>query len=250
MRNRVEIDFSPLNKFNSLASNEKTLTDTINYLSTKNKVLLLSTSNRWEGGKYEAAKSTQLATFVNTQLGDKATHLDISKLNIEICQGNVSTNLGNRCGIKDATLQDKEKNPTGFHRCWASIEDDDDELWKVSQPLFQSDAVVFFTSIRWGQTNSLYQKLIERLCWIENRHTTLGEDNIVKGIDAGIIALGQNWNGEQVISTQTKVLGFYGFQVPKEISWNWQYTTNALDESQESYKNANVEFKDTFLNKS
>ena len=248
MRHEVEIDFSPLNKFSSLAANQKDLQSTIDYLSTKNKVLLLSTSNRWEGGKYEPAKSTQLATFVNSKLGDKAYHIDVSKLNIEICQGNVSTNLGNRCGIKDATLQDKEKNPSGFHRCWASIDDDDDELWKISKPLFESDAVVFFTSIRWGQTNSLYQKLIERLCWIENRHTTLGEDNIVKNIDAGVIAMGQNWNGETVIETQKKVLGFYGFKVPPQINWNWQYTQDALDESQESYKKAVVDFKETFIN--
>ena len=77
--------------------------------------------------------------------------------------------------------------------------------------------VVFFTSVRRGQTNSIYQKLIERLTRIENRHSTLGEENIVKNIEAGIIAIGHNWNNEQVVQTQKEVLQFFGFQVPKKL---------------------------------
>ena len=246
MKNLIELDFSPLNKFQALAANKKSITETINHLSTKDKVLLICTSNRWEGDKYEAPKSTQLANYVKSNLKNSSI-LDISKLHIDICEGNVSTNLGNRCGLKDAALKDKDKNPTGNHRCWASLNNANDELWKVSKPLFESDAVVFFTSIRWGQTNSLYQKLIERLCWIENRHSTLGEDNIVKNIEAGMIAIGQNWNGEVVVETQKKVLAFYGFKIPEKLSWNWQYTQDALDESQESYKKASLEFKKNFL---
>jgi multimeric flavodoxin WrbA len=247
MNNIIEIDFSELNSFSSLGFNKESLANTINYLSNKNKVLILATSNRWEGGDYEPAKSTQLAQFVTKKLGSKASFIDVSKLHIEICEGNVSTNLGNRCGLKDASLKDKDKNPSGYHRCWASINNQDDELWKISKELFQSDAVLFFTSIRWGQTNSIYQKLIERLDWIENRHTTLGEDNIVKNIDAGIIAIGQNWNGKNVINTESQVLKYFGFKTPSELAWNWQYTSNDLDESQESYKAAVESFDKTFL---
>jgi multimeric flavodoxin WrbA len=247
VQNIIEIDFSELNSFSSLVFNKESLANTINYLSNKNKVLILATSNRWEGGDYEPAKSTQLAQFVTKKLGSKASFIDVSKLHIEICEGNVSTNLGNRCGLKDASLKDKDKNPSGYHRCWASINNQDDELWKISKELFQSDAVLFFTSIRWGQTNSIYQKLIERLDWIENRHTTLGEDNIVKNIDAGIIAIGQNWNGKNVINTESQVLKYFGFKIPSELAWNWQYTSNDLDESQESYKAAVESFDKTFL---
>jgi hypothetical protein len=50
-----------------------------------------------------------------------------------------------------------------------------------------------------------YQNLIERLNWIENRHTTLGESNIVKDIETGFICVGQNWNGETVTETQMEV---------------------------------------------
>lgn len=247
MSNIIEIDFSALNSFSSLDSNKKSLANTINYLSNKNKVLVLATSNRWEGGDYEPAKSTQLAQFVVKKLGSKAPFIDVSKLHIETCEGNVSTNLGNRCGLKESLLKDNDKNPSGYHRCWASINNQDDELWKISKELFESDAVLFFTSVRWGQANSVYQKLIERLTWIENRHTTLLEDNIVKNIDAGIIAIGQNWNGKNVINTESQVLKHFGFKTPSELTWSWQYTNDNLDESQESYKAAVKAFDKTFL---
>lgn len=224
---------------------QEKLNNVIEYLKGKKKILFLTTSNRWEGDK-EKPKSTILAEFIKSKVGDNIEIIDVAKLNIYICEGNVSKSDGNNCGVKDAVLKDKEKNPSGNHRCWCSINNKDDELWKISKPLFESDAVVFFVSVRWGQTNSVYQKLIERLDWIENRHTTLNENNIIENIDAGIIAIGQNWNGETVIETQKQVLEFYGFKVPEELSFNWQYTKDKLDESQESYKKALKTFKKVF----
>ena len=231
-----------LNETEEVSKAKKLLQDTLDYLDDKEKILFITTSNRWKGDK-EIPKSTEMALYLKKELGDKVTLLDATKLKIYNCEGNVSTNEGNKCGLKESVLKDKKKNPSGYHRCWASLNNQDDELWKISKELFESDAVMFFVSIRWGQTNAYYQKLIERLDWIENRHTTLGENNIIKDIDAGIIAIGQNWNGENVIETQKKVLDFYGFNVPKELSWNWQYTSNPNDESQKSYKIAPKEFK-------
>jgi multimeric flavodoxin WrbA len=124
----------------------------------------------------------------------------------------------------------------------------DDELWKISRELLQSDAVVFFTSVRWGQTNAIYQKLIERLTWLENRHSTQGEDNILGNIDAGIIVIGQNWHGAEVLGTQKQVLSYFGFNVVPELCWNWQYLENAADESPESYAKAAQVFKSAYLN--
>jgi multimeric flavodoxin WrbA len=112
----------------------------------------------------------------------------------------------------------------------------DDELWKVVKELLESDAVIFFGAVRRGQMNAVYQRLIERLCWLESRHTTLGEDNVIKDIDAGIILTGQNWNGENVLSVQKQVLKFYGFKVPEQLSWNWQFTKDKYDESLKTYK--------------
>jgi len=218
---------------------EYQLRDLIDKLSRKKKVLLLTTSNRWEGSK-ETPKSTLLAMEVMDALKEttQVSLLEIPKLKIFPCEGNVSGVDGNNCGIKDSLLKDEEKNPSGYHRCWASLNNKEDELWKVSKELFESDAVIFFISVRWGQANAFYQKLIERLNWIENMHTTLGEENIVSNIDAGCVIIGQNWNGEQVLETQKQVYEFYGFNVPDDLSFYWQFTQDSNDESQESYKEA------------
>jgi multimeric flavodoxin WrbA len=225
----------------------KKLSETVAYLQTKEKVLLLCTSNR---GKYieeknnEVAKSTILAHIVKESLGDKAVLIDVSKLNIVVCEGNVSMKTGNACGLKTAVLEDKEKNPSGQHRCWASINSPEDELWKISKELFESDAVIFFGANRWGVGNSIYQKLIERLCWIENRNTTLGESNIVENIESGMIWLGHNWNMENTLETQKAVHGFYGFKINDDLYWGWQYTSDSNDESKEGYKRDFTEFKE------
>ena len=145
-----------------------------------------------------------------------------------------------------ASLKDKDKNPTGHHRCWRNINNPDDELWKISKELFESDAVVFFGSVRWGQMNSFYQKLIERLTWLENRHSTMGESNLLKNISCGVVATGQNWNGSNVIELQKSVLEYFGFDVQDDLCWNWQYTDNPKDETQRSYKKSGKDFNETF----
>lgn len=214
----------------------------VDYLNTKNKVLLLTTSNRGDlSSKYgsDSPKSTRIAEVMQRTLGgDKCTLIDVSKLKIYSCEGNVSSKDGNTCGVKAATLKNSKKNPTGDLRCWASYNNPDDELWKIVTPLLESEVVVFMGSIRWGQTNAIYQKLIERLNWIENRHTTLGEKNIVKNIESGFIFIGQNWNGSQVVKVQKKVHEFYGFKPADALYFNWQYTQDILDESKASYKDA------------
>ena len=221
---------------------------TLDHLSKKEHILFLTTSNRWSGEKGgEMPKSTKLAHALAKKLGKRVTIIDTTKLKIYPCEGNVSTERGNTCGEEAALLKDRKKNPSGCHRCWASINNPDDELWKVSKPLLESDAVVFFGSVRWGQTNGYYQKLIERLTWLENRHSTLGEPNLLKKIEAGLIFVGQNWRGEEVLETQKQVLTFFGFKVVKKLCWNWQFTKDAKDETQETYKKAAIVFADTFL---
>jgi multimeric flavodoxin WrbA len=214
----------------------------VDYLNTKNKVLLLTTSNRGDLSSKDGSdspKSTRIAEVMQRTLGgDKCTLIDISKLKIYSCEGNVSSKDGNTCGVKASALKNSKKNPTGDLRCWASYNNPDDELWKIVTPLLESEVVVFMGSIRWGQTNAIYQKLIERLNWIENRHTTLGEKNIVKNIESGFIFIGQNWNGSQVVKVQKKVHEFYGFKPADALYFNWQYTQDILDESKASYKEA------------
>lgn len=228
---------------------DSVLNKTIEFLEKEKKVLLLTTSNRPPSAKDkgDTPKSTQLAKYIQSRLGLlKCELIEVPELNIYNCVGNVSSKEGNVCGVKEALLKNNEKNPSGYHRCWVSYSHKDDELWKITKPLFESTAVLFFGSVRWGQMNAYYQKLIERLDWIENRHTTLGEENIIKNIKAGIIAVGQQWNGEEVIKTQKQVLKFYGFKVPDELSWNWQYSDNPNLETKESYKKAITTFDKVF----
>ena len=230
---------------NENAEYEGKLDKMIEHLKGKKKVLFLTTSTRWSGDK-QKPKSTVLAEHVAKEVGDNVELIDVGSLTIYCCEGNVSKNEGNNCGVKEAALKDKEKNPTGDHRCWASYNNKDDELWKISKVLFEADAIVFFVSVRWGQTNSVYQKLIERLTWLENRHSTLKEDNIIKDKETGIVLIGQNWNGENVLDTQKQVLEFFGFKVPEVLIFNWQYLKDPKDESQNSYKKAPSAFEGAF----
>jgi multimeric flavodoxin WrbA len=228
----------------------KKLVKTIKFLEGKKKILFLTTSNR---GDYavkeldEVPKSTQLARILQDYLGhSKCDLIEVPELKIYRCEGNVSHREGNSCGVKAAKLADKKKNPSGNHRCWASFNNEDDELWKISSKLLEADAVVFWGSVRWGQMNSLYQKLIERLTWLENRHSTLKESNLLKGISAGLICVGQNWRGKEVIEVQKEVLKFFGFDVQPDLSWNWQFTLDKNDEKQSSYKKSGESFDEAF----
>ena len=220
---------------------------TIQYLKTKKRPLLLTTSNRWNEQGGEKPKSTLLAYKI-ASLVPGTRVIEVPLLNIYPCEGNVSTKDGNTCGVKKAKLGNAEKNPTGHHRCWASINNPDDELWKISKELLTSDAVIFFGSVRWGQMNSIYQTLIERLTWLENRHSTLGEDNILSAIDAGIVAVGHNWRGKEIVETQKEVLGFFGFSVKDELCWNWQFMNDPENESDSLYRKAHTKFEQEFLN--
>jgi hypothetical protein len=206
----------------------------IRYLESKNDILLLTTSTRYRKHTWDVPKTTQLALRIRDDLKQK----------IHVCEGNISGKRGNDCGVLEAKLPDRSKNPTGQHRCWASINNKDDQLYEVSRELFKSRVVVFFVSVRWGQTNSVYQRLFERLSWIENRVSSLGERPIpqLQKLEAGIVLFGQNWNDEQVLKTQKQNFRWFGWKTPGVLSFNWQYTRDAEEESPESYLEAVEEF--------
>jgi hypothetical protein len=211
--------------------------------------LLVTTSNRYEKHTWDTAKSTELAVRMKARLEESAkrvTLLDVTKLKIHTCEGNISAGRGNNCGVLEAKLDDPAKNPTGHHRCWASINNPDDELHEVSRALFRAKVVVFFVSVRWGQTNSVYQRLFERLSWIENRVTTLGESPIpeLNELEAGMVLFGHNWNAERVLETQKQNFDWFGWKTPEALSFAWQYTDDEDDESRESYLRAIHEFRE------
>lgn len=225
---------------------QKQLDKTVEYLQNKKKILLISTSNRPESMKEEEMpKSMMLAKCIQDKLPDRTLVMDAAHMTIHDCTGHVSFRH-NDCGVKAALLKDKDKNPTGCLRCWTSFHMKDDELWKIVNELLVSNCVIFFGSVRWGQVNAVYQRLIERLTWLEARHTTLGEDNVIKDIDAGIILTGQNWNGSEVVETQKKVFKFFGFKVPEQLSWNWQFTKDKYDETLKTYKDSFKGFEKDF----
>ena len=218
------------------------LKKTMDFLKKKNKILFLLTSNRWDD---KIPKSSQLAYNIKNELLDKDIEIiNVSELNIMPCEGNVSqADKGNHCGSKESNLKSNDKNPSGNHRCWCSINNDSDELWKISKSLLESDCVIFFGSIRWGKMNAIYAKLIERLTWLENRHTSLGETNLLENIDCGIISTGHNWNGQEAIELEKKVLTFFGFNVVNNICWSYQWTKDSKDETLKGYKQDVKDFK-------
>ncbi len=206
-----------------------------NYLkkNQKKKIIFLTTSNRWSGDK-ELPKSSIIADEISKKISGIEI-INVSKLKIFPCEGNVSTKRGNTCGLKDAILKDNQKNPTGHIRCWASLNNKSDEMYKVANAIFEADIVIFFGSIRWGKMNAIYSQIIERLTWLENRHATLGESNLLKNKEIGIVATGHNWNGEEAVKLEKEVLGFFGFKTPTELSFNWQWTNNKKDETKKGY---------------
>ena len=206
------------------------------------KILFLTTSNRWEG-ENELPKSSIIANELSKQL-KSVEIINVSKLKIFPCEGNVSNHKGNNCGVKESML--KSNNPDKFIRCWASLNNPTDEMHKVANAIHSADIIIFFGSIRWGKMNAIYTQLIERLTWLENRHTTLGESNLLKDKEAGIIAVGHNWNGKESIKLEKQVLSFFGFKTPDVLSFNWQHLNDANDETQSGYKNEYKSFLKDF----
>jgi multimeric flavodoxin WrbA len=224
------------------------LNRTISFLHGK-KTLILGCSNRWKdpNGKRDIPKTERIGKIIEEKLAGKANYIDVFNLKIHSCEANISHSNGNNCGVLDSKLKDNKKNPSGYHRCWASLNNKDDDLWKISKPMLESDAVLFIAPVRWGQACATYQKLIERLSWLENRHATLKEDNLLSKINAGFICLGHNWNGDHVLETQKKVLKFFGFDVREEMCWRWQWTSDEKEESLSGYKEDYSDFKNQIV---
>ena len=206
------------------------------------KILFLTTSNRWEGEK-SLPKSSMIAHELAKKL-KSVEIINVSKLKIFPCEGNVSSKGGNSCGVKEAML--KSNNPEKFIRCWASINNPTDEMHKVVNAIYDADIVIFFGSIRWGKMNAIYAELVERLTWLENRHTTLGESNLLKDKEAGIVAVGHNWNGKEAVKLEREVLSFFGFKTPEALSFNWQHLSDKKDESKSGYKKEYASFLKDF----
>jgi len=220
-------------------------------LSAEKRILFITTSNRGEyiSSKGEKPKSTRLAEHFKSLLEERGVEvvlMDAAKLKIHNCLGCVSELKGNMCGSPESKLKDEKKNPHGHLKCWASHDFKDDELWKIANEIYESDAIIFFASNRWGNPNAIYQKLIERLDWIESSHTTYNGPNTIKGKKAGMILIGQNWRVQESLEVQYHVLNFFGFETPEELFLGWQFTRDTLDEEQKSYQEAPNTFEQSW----
>ena len=65
----------------------------------------------------------------------------------------------------------------------------------------------------------------------------------MKKLEAGIVLFGHNWNDKQVLTTQKQNFKWFGWKTPSALSFNWQYTTDAEEESPESYLDAIEKFE-------
>jgi len=131
----------------------------------------------------------------------------------------------------------------GPARCWASINNKDDQLYKVSRELFKSQAVS--SSSPSAGTNQQRVSAPLRAPQLDrDRVTSLGEAPIpqLKKLEAGIVLFGHNWNDEQVLKTQRQNFKWFGWKTPAALSFNWQYTGDAEEESLESYLGSIEEF--------
>ncbi len=223
----------------------------IETLGSLKKVVFVTTSSRspYVEKNGESPKSSQLANSIAESLRNRGVQVEVidgAKLNIHNCLGCVSEIHGNHCGVKEAKLKDETKNPNGLLRCWASHDFEDDELWKISKSVYESQAVIFFGSQRWGSVNAIYQKIIERLDWMENMHTTLGEENSIANIYAGLVLIGQNWRVQESLELQKQVLTFFGFKQDDNLYLGWQYTRDVNDENKGSYLDAPSAFEDSW----
>jgi hypothetical protein len=92
-----------------------------------------------------------------------------------------------------------------------------------------------------------YQKLIERLNWINNRFIPYGEENIIKNISSGFIIVGQHEYGDDIAELQYNNHEYYGFEVNKELYWNWSAEDIEYDdETLQGYLDSYPEFFDDF----
>ncbi len=80
----------------------KSIKKTLDILKDKKKVLILSCSNRynWDEDNIDIPKSKAIAMYLDDELGNNSTLLDVSELNIVPCEGNVSRKDGNSCGVE------------------------------------------------------------------------------------------------------------------------------------------------------
>lgn len=154
-----------------------------------------------------------------TQDGHEVRYIDANKLHI-IKNLSCYADGGRQCG-------DPESGP---YRCWAHKHGEEepekyggrDEMPQIYDALAWCDAVVWSTSVRWGNHTALLQTIIERMNTLENRHTVYGEPNPLWGKRCGVIVTGQHWQSQEVANRLITVFDLYGFHTSPSCVLAWQ----------------------------
>ena len=131
---------------------------------------------------------------------------------------------------------------SGKYRCWAHKHAEEepgkyggaDEMPQIYDGLEWADAVVFATSVRWGNHTALLQTIIERMNTLENRHTVYGEPNPLWGKRCGVIVTGQHWKSQEVANRLVEVFDLYGFDTSPSHVLSWQHTGDMNEELEDN----------------
>ena len=75
-----------------------------------------------------------------------------------------------------------------------------------------------------------YQKLMERLNWINNRFTPGDESNVIKDTSSGFICIGQHYYTDKITELQNNVHDYFGFKVNEDLYWWWNAEDKEFDE--------------------
>ena len=181
------------------------------------KVLLVSTTTNERRSSSRAVLS--MVEKVLARSGHDVKYIDANKIHI-IKNLSCYADGGRQCG-------DPESGP---YRCWAHKHGEEepekyggrDEMPKIYDGLKWCDAVVWSTSVRWGNHTALMQTIIERMNTLENRHSVYGEPNPLWGKRCGVIVTGQHWKSVEVANRLIEVFDLYGFDTSPSCTMSWQ----------------------------
>lgn len=181
------------------------------------KVLLVSTTTNERRSSSRAVLS--MAEKVLVAHGHEVQFIDANTLHI-VKNLSCYADGGRQCA-------DPESGP---YRCWAHKHAEEepekyggrDEMPRIYDGLSWCDAVIWATSVRWGNHTALMQTIIERMNTLENRHAVYGEDNPLWGKLCGVVATGQHWRSVEVANRLVEVFDLYGFDTSPSCVLAWQ----------------------------
>lgn len=181
------------------------------------KVLLVSTTTNERRSSSRAVLS-MVERFLKA-FGHEIQYIDANKLHI-IKNLSCYADGGRQCA-------DPESGP---YRCWAHKHGEEepekyggrDEMPQIYDGLMWCDAVIWATSVRWGNHTALMQTIIERMNTLENRHSVYGEDNPLWNKRCGVIVTGQHWKSTEVANRLIEVFNLYGFKSSASGVLSWQ----------------------------